>query len=400
MKQLRWFVLLIVISQLFTAFVGRSLNPFAAYIGESFALSNFQIGFLPTALFVGQFIATLPMGFIADKVATHRLLLMLMLIVGSGFLLLATIEGNYFITLFFIMLAGIGYGGMHPVTNKMLVQLYPIEKIALPMGLKQMSITLGSALASILLIAIAEDFGWRHTIAMASLFLMIIGLVVYFILRPYEENFRSHSAMETSLISQLKKIISSGPLFFTTLVALILMGIQVTFNTYLLLYLIEVKQWAIYLAGWALACSELFGALGRVMWGVISDKFLNSNRWIALLIIAIWLPPALYALHIVQHHLLLLAVIATIGFSLSGFNGVWMNLAVESVSKTLSGSASGYSVTFASVGVFIIPPLFGFILDKSSYVQAGAFLVCVSIVCALIIVVRLFCEKKLNSMNQ
>ena len=149
MNQLRWLVLLIVIAQLLTAFVGRSLNPFAAYIGESFALTNFQIGFLPTALFVGQFLATLPMGFITDYVATHRLMLLLMSIVGGGFLLLATIDGSYFLALLFIMLAGLGYGGMHPVTNKMLVQLYPIEKIALPIGVKQMSITLGSAWSSI-----------------------------------------------------------------------------------------------------------------------------------------------------------------------------------------------------------------------------------------------------------
>lgn len=399
MKQVRWLVWLIVISQLFTAFVGRSLNPFAAYIGESFTLTNFQIGFLPTALFVGQFLATLPIGFIADKVATHRLMLLLMSIVGIGFLLLATIDGNYFIALLFIMLAGLGYGGMHPVTNKMLVQLYPIQKIALPMGMKQMSITLGSALSSIVLIAIAEYIGWQQTVAMASLLLLVIGIFVYMLLKPYEETFRSHSTTEVSLISQLKKLMSSTPLFFSTLIALILMGIQVTFNTYLLLYLIEVKVWAVYLAGLALACSEIFGALGRVLWGVISDKFLRSNRWIVLLIIAVWLTPALYGLHIVQDRLLSFMVIATIGFSLSGFNGVWMNLAVESVPKTLSGSASGYSVTFASVGVFIIPPLFGYILDQSSYLHAGVFLAYASSLCALIIIVMLFKEKKRRVLN-
>ncbi|MBD8032736.1 MULTISPECIES: MFS transporter [Solibacillus] len=399
MKQVRWFVWLIVLSQLFTAFVGRSLNPFAAYIGESFTLTSFQIGFLPTALFVGQFLATLPMGFLADKVATHRLLLLLMSIVGSGFLLLATIDGNYFIALLFIMLAGLGYGGMHPVTNKMLVQLYPIQKIALPMGMKQMSITLGSALSSIVLIAIAEYIGWQQTIAMASLLLLVIGIFVYMLLKPYEETFSSHSATEVSLISQMKKLMKSTPLFFSTLVALILMGIQVTFNTYLLLYLIEIKVWAVYLAGLALACSEIFGALGRVLWGVISDKFLRSNRWIVLFIIALWLPSALFGLHIVQDRLLLLMVIATIGFSLSGFNGIWMNLAVESVPETLSGSASGYSVTFASVGVFIIPPLFGYILDQTSYLHAGAFLACASSLCALIIIVVLFNEKKRRVLN-
>ena len=392
MKNLRWLVLLIIISQLLTAFVGRSLNPFAAYIGESFALTNFQIGFLPTALFVGQFLATLPMGFIADYVATHRLMLLLMSIVGGGFLLLATTAGSYFLALVFIMLAGLGYGGMHPVTNKMLVQLYPIEKIALPMGVKQMSITLGSALSSIVLIAIAEQIGWQPTITMASLLLLVMGVFIYFLLKSHEETFRLHRSTEASLVAHLKKLMSSIPLFFTTLIALILMGTQVTFNTYLLLYLIEVKVWAIYLAGWALACSEIFGALGRVLWGSISDKFLNSNRWLALLIIALWLPLALYGLHIVQDQLLVYLVIATIGFSLSGFNGVWMNLAVESVPKTLSGSASGYSVTFASVGVFMIPPFFGLILDKASYVQAGAFLMCVSSLCAVIIGAMIFNE--------
>ncbi|MBD8037605.1 MFS transporter [Solibacillus sp. A46] len=399
MKQVRWLVWLIIVSQLFTAFVGRSLNPFAAYIGESFMLTNLQIGFLPTALFVGQFLATLPMGFIADKVATNRLMLLLMSIVGSGFLLLATIDGNYYIALLFIMMAGLGYGGMHPVTNKMLVQLYPMQKIALPMGVKQMSITLGSALSSIVLIAIAEYIGWQQTVAMASILLLLIGISVYMLLKPYEETFRSHSATEVSLISQMKKLMSSTPLFFSTLVALILMGIQVTFNTYLLLYLIEVKVWAVYLAGLALACSEIFGALGRVLWGIISDKLLRSNRWVVLLIIAVWIPSGLYGLHIVQDRLLLVIIIATIGFSLSGFNGIWMNLAVESVPKMLSGSASGYSVTFASVGVFIIPPLFGYILDQTSYLHAGAFLACVSSFCVLIIIVMLFKEKKRRVLN-
>ena len=399
MKQLRGLVLLIVISQLLTAFVGRSLNPFAAYIGESFALTNFQIGFLPTALFVGQFLATLPIGFIADYVATHRLMMLLMSIVGSGFLLLATIDGSYFLALLFIMLAGLGYGGMHPVTNKMLVQLYPIEKIVLPMGVKQMSITLGSALSSVVLVAIAEHIGWQPTITMASLLLLVMGMCIYLILKSHEETFRSYRATEVSLVAQLKKLMSSIPLFFTTFIALILMGMQVTFNTYLLLYLMEVKVWAVYFAALALACSEIFGAMGRVLWGVMSDKFLRGNRWLVLLMIALWLPIALYGLHIVQDRLLLFFVIATIGFSLSGFNGVWMSLAVESVPKTLSGSASGYSVTFASVGVFIIPPIFGFILDKAGFVQAGSFLAYVSSLCAIIIVAMLFNEKKKRVAN-
>lgn len=374
-------VVFIILAQLFTAFVGRSLNPLAIYIGDSLQLTNFQLGLLPTALFLGQFLATLPIGFLADYLPTHVLLLVLMTLVALGFWLLSIIQGFYFFTLLFIVLAGLGYGGMHPVTNKMIVQLYPSQKATLQMGLKQMSITLGSALTSIILLIVAERFGWQIGIQSASLILGIFALVLFFILKPYKETFQSFQTVESSIWSQFKKLAKSRVLLFTTLIALCLMGIQVTFNTYLLLYLTNLKGWVVMIAGFALASSEIFGATGRVIWGMISDRLFRGNRWLPLIIISLWFPLALYFIHSTSNVILLFILIISIGFTVSGFNGLWMNLAVESVPRSLSGSASGYSVTFASTGVFIIPPVFGLLIDRYSYVYAGTFLIFISLVC-------------------
>lgn len=394
MKNVKMLITLIIFSQLLTSFVGRSLSPFSVYIGESFQLTNFQIGFLPTALFLGQFLATLPMGVISDYIATHKLLLLLMITVGSGFLLLSTIQQGFIWALFFIMLAGLGYGAMHPITNKMIIQLYPLQKISLQMGLKQMSITLGSALTSIILLAFAEKLGWKIVLSGASIGLICFAIVVYFFMKPHKETFQSFRSTESSLSSQLKKLIASKLLFFTTGTALVLMGLQITFNTYLLLFLTDIKGWAIYLAGIALACSELFGALGRVMWGTLSDSIFKGNRWIGLMIITAWFPIALGLLYVSNHYLIIIMIIVSIGFTLSGFNGVWMILAVESVPKSISGSASGYSVTFASVGVFIIPPVFGYISDSTNYFYAGLFMVLISLLCLLMIIWVIFNKNK------
>lgn len=399
-KQVRLLVTLVIFSQLFTAFVGRSLNPFAAYIGESMQLTNFQIGFLPTALFVGQFFATLPMGFISDYIATHKLILISMITVGSGFFLLSTVQSGYFFALIFLTLAGLGYGSMHPVTNKMIIQLYPIQKVTLPMGLKQMSITLGSALSSLILLAIAEKVGWQIALKGASIGLIVFAFFIYFFMKLHSSTFQSLRASETSLMAQLKKLMASKILFFTTVIALLLMGLQVTFNTYLILFLIEIKGWTIYIAGISLACSEIFGALGRVLWGVMSDSIFKGNRWIALMIISAWQPIAFGILYQVDERWLIALIIMSIGFTLSGFNGVWMNLAVESVPKSISGSASGYSVTFASTGVFIIPPIFGYISDGTGYYYAGVFMVLASIVSLMIVVWAFLSSKKQFGLSQ
>lgn len=395
-KHVKILILFIICSQLLTAFVGRSLSPFAVYIGDSFQLTNFEVGFLPTALFLGQFLATLPIGFISDFIATHKLLLVLMVTVGSGFLLFSTMQVGYIVSLFFVMLAGLGYGGMHPVTNKMIIQLHPMQNISLQMGLKQMSITLGSALTSVILLAISEKAGWKIALSGASISLIVFAIVVYFYMKPFEETFHSFKSTESSLWIQMKKLFASKLLFFTTVIALTLMGLQITFNTYLLLFLTDIKGWSIYLSGIALACSEVCGALGRVFLSTISDSIFKGNRWIVLMIITVWFPIALCFLYYANHYWTIALIIATIGFTLSGFNGVWMNLAVESVPKSISGSASGYSVTFASIGVFIIPPVFGYISDSANYFSAGVFLVLISLFCLVIIIWVLFYKHKLD----
>lgn len=65
--------------------------------------------------------------------------------------------------------------------------------------------------------------------------------------------------------------------------------------------------------------------------------------------------------------------IAIIGFSLAGFNGIWMTLAVESVEKSMSGFASGFSIMVASIGVFLIPPVFGSLVEYWGYLVGGIF---------------------------
>lgn len=397
MQQMKFIAMWIIIAQFLTAFVGRSISPLMFYISADLSLSKGQLGFLPTALFIGQFIATLLIGYLADRLSTRKMMVCLMIVVGAGFLSFAWVD-NYSLALVFVVLAGMGYGGMHPVTNRFLVNTLPVNKVSLLMGLKQMSITLGSAGSSVVLIPLVAYIGWRYTLSVAAVLLLLFSFIIPFFLKTKEDS-QTEMATKMPLRQQLCIFFHSKWLFFTNSSAFILMGVQITFNTYIILFLYEVKDWSIYSAGLCLAISEISGACGRVLWGIISDKFFNRNRWGVLLIITTLSTIGITLMYFIHSTSLIVICIAIVGFSLAGFNGIWMTLAVESVEKSMSGLASGFSIMIASIGVFLIPPIFGSLIDYWGYSVGGMFLISLFTCCAILMVLALFTVKKVNIQN-
>ncbi|WP_342544268.1 MFS transporter [Lysinibacillus sp. FSL W7-1291] len=394
MQQMKRIAMWIIIAQFLTAFVGRSISPLMFYISADLSLNKGQLGFLPTALFIGQFIATLLVGYLADRLSTRKIMVCLMIIVGTGFLSFAWID-NYTLALVFVVLAGMGYGGMHPVTNRFLMNILPVNQVSLLMGLKQMSITLGSAGSSVVLIPLVAYIGWRYTLSVAAVVLLMFSFIMPFVLKTKEDS-QTEIATKLPLRQQLRIFLHSKWLFFTNSSAFILMGIQMTFNTYIILFLYEIKDWPIYSAGICLAIAEISGASGRVLWGIISDKFFNKNRWAVLLIITILSANGIILMYFTYSTFFIVMCIAIIGFSLAGFNGIWMTLAVESVEKSMSGFASGFSIMVASIGVFLIPPVFGSLVEYWGYLVGGIFLISLFACCAIFMVIALLTVKKVQ----
>ncbi|SDZ81407.1 hypothetical protein SAMN05421743_101298 [Thalassobacillus cyri] len=59
-----WRMLLwLLMAQIMVAFIGRSLGPLGVLIEEDLSLTKAQVGLLPSALFLGQAVASIPTGF-------------------------------------------------------------------------------------------------------------------------------------------------------------------------------------------------------------------------------------------------------------------------------------------------------------------------------------------------
>jgi MFS transporter, ACS family, hexuronate transporter len=379
-----WIMLIWLLTvQVTVAIVGRSLAPLGPLIGDDLALSKAQIGLLPATLYLGQLFVSLPSGIMVDKWGAKYLLFVLSAVLGGSFILLS-FSSSFLLILVILFIGGLGFGMIHTTTNSGIVSWFPLRQRGTAMGIKQMGMTAGSALATVLLLPLAMNIGWRFAVLIASLILISAGLLA---LKNYRENRQpgkmNREITPVGLKIVLKQIVTNKILWFISASAAVLSGIQITWNTFIVFYTIDKFGVSLLVASSLLIISEICGSLGRVIWGVISDTIFKGNRIIVFVIITLFTILNCVALSVLPATtpIIFIYLIAVFfGFCVSGFNGIWMNSATESVSIEKSGAASGFSLTVGSIGIVAIPPLFGLIVDQtSSYMFAWFFLILLSL---------------------
>ena len=393
-RMLAW----LLATQVLVAFVGRSLAPLGVLIGEDLSLTKAQIGMLPAALFLGQSLASIPVGFLADRIGSKRLLLMLAVCLGASFMLL-TWTSIFFIVLVMIALGGLGYGAMHPVSNRGILYWFTAKTRGTAMGIKQMGVTLGSALAALLLLPLASEWGWRPVLFAASVLLLLTGFLAYVFYHdpPANEQAQASGQANRFFVSILN-MFCHKPLLLVSLGAIGLSGGQMILNTYLVLFAYEKLGISLILSGMLLVISEVSGSFGRVGWGIISDRLFHGKRIIILMLIALFTAGASLLVAFLPTGTpfwLMVPITVVFGFCNSGFNGIWMNAATELVPREQSGMASGFSIMLGSWGVIVGPPLFGWIVDSTGTFSSGwLFLTAVMVAVTILLMYTMMVVKR------
>lgn len=360
--------------QLLIALVGRSLAPLGPLIGQDLYLTKAQIGLLPAAFFLGQVIVSIPAGFITDKIGTKYMLLIVTIALGGSFFIVSFIS-VFSGVIFMIALGGMGYGAFQPASNRGIIYWFSLKNRGTAMGIKQMGVTVGSALSALLLLPLATTFDWRLSVKISSLLLLVFGFITFL---AFKESRQSSKALALgkmdSFLLQFKRLIKHKPLLLLNLAAMLLNGIQVIFNTYIILFAHEILKFSLVSSGLFLVTAEIGGSFGRVGWGLISDRLLKSKRLIVMIIISIMIFIMLILFSFLSPQISFLKMVLLtfiFGFCVSGFNGIWMNAVTESVTAAQAGIGSGLSSTIGASGPILIPPIFGLIIDVTGSYTKG-----------------------------
>ena len=386
----------LLLAQLLVAFIGRSVGPLGVLIGEDLELTKSQIGMLPAALFLGQALASIPVGFVVDQTGSKTLLLFISLCVGGSFILM-TFSHHFGFVLLLVVIGGLGYGAMHPVTNRGIIHWFQRTQRGLAMGIKQTGITTGSALAGLVLLPLASVYGWRHVVAIACMLLIIGGIVAFTLYHDSVKETNNGEKDRTSFLYSMKHMLANKPLMIVSISAMGLSGSQLCLVTYIVIYCYEYLHISLFLSGVLLVISEICGSIGRIVWGLISDRLFKGKRVIVLMIISGIAGAASLILAFLPSNtafLVMIPITMVFGFAISGFNALWMNVASEVVDVRFSGLSSGFSITLGSLGVITLPPLFGFVVDSFGSFTAGWLMIVGVMIAVFLLLLLLVLELK------
>jgi predicted MFS family arabinose efflux permease len=168
----------------------------------------------------------------------------------------------------------------------------------------------------------------------------------------------------------VREILRNGGVRRTTEAAMLLVLAQFCFQGYLALYLVDHFGWSNRAGAVLLAAVHLGGVIGRLAWGAFSDRWYRGRRvpalaWCAgagvlfplvLIVLARTSPPAEIAL-----------VALAGGALLLGWNGLYSALIAESAGPVQGATAMGVSMTLLYLTTMVTPPLFGVLVDHTSY---------------------------------
>jgi len=363
----KWAILGLITSiHVMNAYSGQTVQPLAPFLQSELHLKHFQIGMLTSFFFLGAFFLSIPMGWLVDRVGVYWTMAVGQLIVGL-FILSISFAYSFSIICGLLLLAGMGHAAINPATGKAVMSWFSMRERATAMGIKQTGIPIGGVLAAATLPILAISLSWRKAFMISGAISLLSGLFCLLFYRESQLE-KNHKKLQSFPISSLWKILKDQNLMILSCLMIVFMGLQISLQTYLVLFCKERLLFSVITAGYFLSLAHMGGVMGRLMWGPMSDFFFGGRRKIVLAIIGTLssIICLFFALLSTRFPIWSIVVLVFLfGFCAIGWNGVYLTLVAELAGGDRAGFITGISLSIAWFGIFFGPPFFGYIVDQT-----------------------------------
>lgn len=366
-NRFRWTILaLIGVSHIVGAAAQYGINTLAPFYQQDLNLSRAQIGLFFSAFYSGMAGLSFGAGWLADRLGVRATTMNGHLFLGVC-TIAASLAPSFGWAFGSFFLAGLGYSFLNPASTKGVMRWFYRDERATAMGIKQTGVPAGGVVAALLAPPLVLFIGWRGALAGLGVINFLFGFLFWaFWSEPpaetadFDPPFRASERSSDGLGARSLLSMSLGT-------ALLLIA-QMSLVTYVPLYLKEAMGLSAYWASQALALTQAGAMIGRVGWGVVSDRLFRGRRKGVLLLVGT-LSVALTLLLSVIPPGTTVAILAPIiflaGLCMVGYQGVSYALVGELAGKDRTGAAMGLVITINSIGAIFGTPLFGYIVDAT-----------------------------------
>jgi ACS family hexuronate transporter-like MFS transporter len=361
----RWWILGILFSLHVLTSVGQfSIPPLLPFIKKELGLNYTEVGVFTSSFYLGTALSATFVGWAVDCLGIKRMVILGSSIMGAS-MLIAGWMPSFGLVMLFLVFSGIAYSTISPSTNKATMYWFHERLRATAMGIKQTGINGGGFLAAFIIPPLALSFSWRIALSVGSVLVVLGGIIMFIFYREVDPQTQCQRAL-SEWKAQIKQIVSNRNILVLGLEGFFRIGVQNAFLAYLILYLQKVIQASVVTAGLFFALTHASAAAGRIAWGLVSDRIFGGQRKKVYVVIA-WIAGLLLillgSLTPDTPIWVVALIVALLGFTAVGHQGVGLSFVAEAAGKEFTGTASGFNQTFYFSGIVLMAPLFGLMVD-------------------------------------
>jgi MFS family permease len=341
-----------------------SIPVFAPVAALEYGVAATQVGVFTAIAYLSAMLTGLLTGAFVTRYGALRVGQACMIFALCGMITFAA--GSVWLAIISAILLGLNYGPVNPLSAQILTKVTTPKTRPLIFSIKQSGVTIGGALAGVIVPFLILTFGWR----LGAVFIGVAAITLTLFIQPLrghlDRNRRPTAPLRGSGLSGFLgpiRLLAKDPVtLHLAVMALIYSGVQLTLAAFLVIYLNAKLELSLAESGALFAVSQIGGALGRVFWGVISGALfkprhvltalglISAGSYIVLSQTTPGWPP------------LGLAILCFIlGASSYGWNGVYLSEVATLAPPDKIGEITGGVQFFMFAGAFIAPPVFSLI---------------------------------------
>lgn len=386
----RYTILLLLWTGWLLSFLDRMvMNVSLPFIGSELHLDKTVQGSIISAFFIGYALFQIPGGYLSDKFGPRKVMAF-GIIWWSIFTFFTGLIYILPLMLFVRFLFGAGEGCFPASSWKVIATYFPLKERGRATAIQSSVNTLGPAISVLVAATIIECLGWREVFVLLSIPGVILGFLIYrFIhnnpienqliqveeLRELEENQQNDDKnmdfkdKALSLVDVLKM-----PILWKLSLVWFLFDITFWgFTTWLPSYLLEARGLTLSKTGIWAAVPFLFGALGTLVGGYLTDKLeqrLNFIYGITSMISGVFL----FFMFQVENLEAAIAFQCISAFFMFAAFAIFWGMLMYLIPTTIMGKASSIVNFGGQVAGVVSPFIIGILIDKSNGGYNNAFL--------------------------
>lgn len=360
-------LLLTVVVQAATSLVQQGIGSLMPFIAHALTLDHARVGLAVASISAGAAGFTALSGIAVDYFGERAIILWTGVATGLS-LVAAALIPSFGWLVFWLFLFGMGYGASTPAGGRAILLWFTTER-GLAMGIRQTGVPVGGLIGAILLPLIAAHAGYQWALAVGGFLCVSLSSLAALSYRSPDGALDAKPQPLRKLAHGMLRIARSPRSIAVNLTCGVLVSAQYTVLSFLALSLIARAHASIALAAAALAVAQAAAAVGRLLWGSVSDRLFGGDRMAPIVLLCLVAAVALLWLARLQSSSVtpVMCVAVLLGISVAAWNGLFAAVQAEIGGPELAGSSLGIGLTVIYGAGAIAPPIFGALVDHTSF---------------------------------